>query len=158
MADKALGLFDGEAGAEAIVINAIANEALKIGSIVSLLAAATGEIMPRVAHPALSTSTAIGVVTGGDNNGIYVDGLLANDGDAAAAAGEVVRVCIFGRCKIRVDGNAGAIVVGNGLAFDADGVADLAVVTDYTVPLAGQGSTVATDAILCFVNPTGIQT
>lgn len=158
MADKALGLFDGEAGAEAVVINAIANEALKIGSIVSFAAAATGEIMPRVAHPAAATSPAIGVVTGGDNNGIYVDGLVANDGDAAAAAGEVVRVCILGRCKIRVDGAASAIVVGEALAYASDGVAGDAAVTDFTVAFAGQASTVATDAIICLVNPTGVQT
>jgi len=159
MADLALGLFDGEAGAEAVVINAIANEALAIGSPVIWIDAATGEKMPRVGHPAAATEPVIGVVTGGDNNGIYVDGTLTNDGLAAAAAGEVVRVCIGGRCKVRVNGSGTAVAAGTSrLAFSADGIAVVAVATAYAFAIAGQDATGNTDAIICLIQPTGIQT
>jgi len=158
MADKAAGIFDGGAGAEAIEINAIANEALKIGSPVALLAAASGEIFARVAHPAAKTNVIIGVVTGGDNNGIWVDGTTTNDGNAAAAAGEVVKVCIFGRCKVRVDGNVSNIAVGEQLSFDADGFARETEATSFTFGVAQQASTADGDAILCYVQPTGIKT
>lgn len=159
MADLASGLFDGASGAEALVINAIANEALKIGSPVQYVDAAAGEIFPRVAHPTASTVPVIGVVVGGDNNGIWVDGTTVNDGEAAAAAGETVKVCIYGRCKVRVDGNAAAVVAGvSQLAYDADGVADVATATDYAFAIAMQDSTNATDAILCQVQATGVQT
>ena len=159
MADLALGLFDGEAGAEAIVINAIANEALLIGSPVQWVDAASGEKMPRVAHPTAVTVPVIGVVVGGDNNGIWVDGTTTNDGLAAAAAGEVVRVCTFGRCKVRVDGAGTAVAAGVSLlSYDTDGVAEVAVATDFAFALAGQDATGTTDAIICNVNPTGVQT
>ena len=159
MADLALGLFDGEAGAEAVVINAIANEALKIGSPVQWVDAASGEKMPRVAHPTAATVPVIGVVVGGDNNGIYKDGTTTNDGDAAAAAGEVVRVCTFGRCKVRVNGSGTAVAAGvSQLAYSADGIAVVAVATAFAFGIAGQDATGNTDAIICNVNPTGVQT
>lgn len=158
MADKLLGVFDGAAGAEALVINAIANEAIKIGSPVTIIAAASGEKLPRVAHPAAKTDAIIGVVVGGDNNGIFVDGTTTNDGDAAAAAGEVVKVCIFGRCKVRVDGAVSAIVLGDGLSFDADAFARKEEATSFTFGIAGDASTFDGDAIICFVMPTGVQT
>ena len=158
MADKAAGIFDGGAGAEAIEINLIANEAMKIGSPVQLFDAASGEIMPRAGHPTSNLVPVVGVVTGGDNNGIWVDGTLTNDGNAAAAAGEVVKVCIFGRCKCRVDGDtAGAFVAGvSRLAYKADGVADVALVTENAFAVAGQDATGAFDAIIVFVNDTGL--
>lgn len=159
MADKAGGIFDGAAGAEALVINATANEALKIGSPVIYVTAAAGEIFPRVAHPAANTEAMIGVVVGGDNNGIWDDGTLTNDGEAAAAAGEVVKVCISGRCKVRVDGAVAAIVINDKLeGADADGVARKAQLTGFAFAIALQASTADTDAILCQVYPMGIQT
>ncbi len=157
MADKALGIFDGAAGAEALVINAIADEALKIGSPVTIIAAGSGEKLPRVAHPAAKTDAIIGVVVGGDNNGIFVDGTTTNDGDAAAAAGETVRVCIYGRCKVRVDGAGTAVAAGVSLlAYDADGVAEVAVATEYVFGVAAQDATGTTDAIICMVSPQGV--
>lgn len=159
MADLIGGIFDGAAGAEALVVNAIANEAIKIGSPVVYVAPASGEIFPRVAHPAAATDEIIGVVVGGDNNGIWVDGTTTNDGDAAAAAGEVVKVCIFGRCKVRVKADATNTVAGaTPLTYQADGFADAALVTDYTFGVALTAATGAADAILCLVNPTGVQT
>jgi len=159
MADLIGGIFDGAAGAEAIVVNAIANEALAIGSPVVYVVAAAGEIFPRVAHPAGATDEIIGVVVGGDNNGIWVDGTLTNDGDAAAAAGEVVKVCIFGRCKVRVKADVTNLVAGETpLTYLSDGIADAAIATDYTFGLALTTTTGAEDAVLCLVQPTGVQT
>ncbi len=157
MADKAAGIFDGGAGAEAIEINMIANEAMKIGSPVQAFDAGSGEIFPRAAHPSSNLVPVIGVVTGGDNNGIWVDGTVTNDGLAAAAAGEVVKVCIFGRCKVRVDGDtAGAVVAGvSRLAYVSDGLADVALATENAFAVAGQDATAAFDAIICFVNDAG---
>ncbi len=158
MVDKAAGIFDGGAGAEAIEINLIANEAMKIGSPCQLFDAGTGEIMPRAGHPTSNVVPVVGVVTGGDNNGIWVDGVLATDGLAAAAAGEVVKVCIFGRCKVRVDGDTGAAVVAgvSRLAYVSDGLADVALVAENAFAVAGQDSAGAADAIICFVNDTGL--
>jgi len=159
MADLIGGIFDGAAGAEALVVNAIANEAIKIGSPVVYVAPASGEIFPRVAHPAAATDEIIGVVVGGDNNGIWVDGTVVNDGEAAAAAGEVVKVCIFGRCKVRVKADGVNIVAGaNPLTYLSDGIADSALVTDYTFGVALTTTSGVEDAILCLVNPTGVQT
>jgi len=157
MADKAAGIFDGGAGAEAIEINLIANEAMKIGSPCQLFDAASGEIMPRAGHPTSNLVPVVGVVTGGDNNGIWVDGTTTNDGNAAAAAGEVVKVCILGRCKVRVDGDtAGAVVAGvSRLAYVSDGLADVALATEEAFAVAGQDSAGASDAIICFVNDAG---
>lgn len=159
MADLIGGIFDGAAGAEALVINAIANEAIKIGSPVVFVAPASGEIFPRVAHPAAATDEIIGVVVGGDNNGIWVDGSTTNDGDAAAAAGEVVKVCTQGRCKVRVKADGTNITAGaDQLTYQADGFADVATATDWAFAVALTTATGATDAILCYVNPTGIKT
>lgn len=159
MTDLATGLFDGASGTEAIVINAIANEALKIGSPVVFVAAAAGEVFPRVAHPANAQDEIVGVCVGGDNNGIWKDGTLVNDGDAAAAAGETVKVCIFGRCKVRVKADGTSIVAGaTPLTYLSDGIADAALVTDYVFGVGLQSTSGVEDAILCHVNPTGVQT
>lgn len=155
MTDKHLGLFDGGAGAESIVISAIANEAIKIGSIVSWVAAGTGERFPRVEHPSAATVPMCGVVVGGSANGIWVDGVLANDGNAAAAAGDAVKVCVFGRCKVRVEGTTD-VLISDPLTYATDGVADTAVATNYVIARAMESGTDPNTAILCFVNAEGI--
>ena len=161
MTDKYPGLFDGAADSAAIVINAIANEAMDIGSPVNFVAPATGEIAPRVALIATNGHVG-GVVVGGDANGIWVDGTTTNDGSAAAAAGDTVKICTQGRCKVRVDGSTGGassnIAVGDPLcAGDVDGVAKLCVTAgDIVFARALQTSTAVQDAILCEVSQEGI--
>jgi|LWDU01.1.fsa_nt_gi hypothetical protein len=161
MTDNYAGLFDGAADATALVINAIADEAIEIGSPVIGVAAGTGEINPRVEPTTDGTLYVAGVVVGGDANGIWVDGTTANDGNAADAAGESVKVCTHGRCKVRVDGSTGGansnIAIGDPLSCaGTDEIAQRAVSGDFVFGRALQTSTASTDAILCEVTLEGI--
>ena len=160
MTDKYSGLYDGAADSAALVINAIADEAIEIGSPVIAVAAATGELAPRVEPTTDGTLFIVGVVVGGDANGIWVDGTTANDGSAASAAGESVKVCTTGRCKVRVDGSTGGansnIAIGDPLSASIDGVAQRAVASDFVFARALQTSTAVQDAILCEVTLEGI--
>lgn len=161
MTDKYAGIFDGAADPSAMVINAIADEAIEIGAPVIAVAAGTGEINPRVEPTTDGTLYVSGVVVGGDANGIWVDGTVANDGNAADAAGESVKVCTRGRCKVRVDGSTGGansnIAIGDPLSCGgSDEVAQRAVASDFVFGRALQTSTASTDAILCEVTLEGI--
>jgi len=161
MTDNYSGLFDGAADAGAIVVNAIADEAIEIGAPVIVVAAGTGELNPRVEPTTDGTLFVAGVVVGGDNNGIWVDGTTANDGEAASAAGETVKVCTRGRCKVRVDGSTGGansnIALGDPLSCGgADETAQRAVASDFVFGRALQTSTASTDAILCEVTLEGV--
>jgi len=160
MTDNYPGLYDGPADSSASVINAIADEAIEIGSPVIPVAAATGEKNPRVEPTADGTLYIAGVVVGGDANGIWVDGTTTNDGSAASAAGEAVKVVTSGRCKVRVDGSTGGansnIVIGDPLSASIDGVAQRAVASDFVFGRALQASTAVQDAILCEVTLEGI--
>ena len=160
MTDNYAGLFEGAAESAASVINAIADEAIEIGAPVIVVAAATGEVNPRVEPTADGTLFISGVVVGGDANGIWVDGTLANDGNAADAAGESVKVCTNGRCKVRVDGSTGGvnsnIAIGDPLSAGIDEVAQRAVASDYVFARALQATIGVQDAILCEVTLEGI--
>lgn len=160
MTDKYAGIFDGATDAAALVINLIADEAIEIGAPVIQVAAATGEINPRVEPTTDGTLFVAGVVVGGDANGIWVDGTTANDGNAADAAGDSVKVCTTGRCKVRVDGSTGGansnIAIGDPLSCGADEIAQRAVASDFVFARALQTSTASTDAILCEVTLEGI--
>lgn len=161
MTDKYTGLYDGNVDSAALVINAIADEAIVIGAPVIAVAAATGELSPRVEPTTDGTLFVAGVVTGGDANGIWVDGTIANDGNAADAAGESVKVCTRGRCKVRVDGSTGGansnIAIGDPLSCSGtDEIAQRAVAADFVFGRALQASTAAADAILCEVTLEGI--
>ena len=160
MTDKYAGIFDGAADSAASVINAIADEAIEIGAPVIAVAAATGEVNPRVEPTTDGTLFVAGVVVGGDANGIWVDGTTANDGNAADAAGESVKVCTTGRCKVRVDGSTGGansnIAIGDPLSCGIDEIAQRAVASDFVFGRALQTSTASTDAILCEVTLEGI--
>lgn len=161
MTDKYPGLYDGSADSASLVINAIADEAIEIGAPVIPVAAATGELSPRVEPTTDGTLFIAGVVVGGDANGIWVDGTIANDGNAADAAGETVKVCTRGRCKVRVDGSTGGansnIAIGDPLsAAGTDEIAQRAVASDFVFARALQTSTASTDAILCEVTLEGI--
>lgn len=156
MADLYTGLFDG-ALPEASVVNMIADEAIPVFSPVIYVAAGTGERSPRVEPNNTQGARAAGVAVGGDANGIPVDGTIANDGNAAAAAGDTVKVCTRGRCKVRVNGSTGAISVGSKLTIDAvDGFAEVAAAGDEVFATALQASSGAADLILCEVNIEGI--
>ena len=152
MADNYPGLANGPVGDDAITVNYIANEAIEIGAPVIAIAAATGEILPRVEPSSVGTSTVVGVVVGGDAEGIWDDGTVANDGNAAAAAGDTVRVCTKGRCKVRVNGSSGgansSIALGDALAIGAaDEIAQRAQTSDFIFGRALQTSSGASDAI-----------
>jgi hypothetical protein len=153
MTDLHPGVYDGPVGAEAIVINAIADESITIGSPVIIVAAATGELLPRVEPSASQGADAFGVCVGGDDNGTYG----GSSEVAASAAGETVKVCIFGRCKVRVNGSTGAIALGANLTIDAvDGIAEVAAASDIVFGRALQASTGASDFIACNFNNVGV--
>lgn len=161
MTDKYTGLYDGAADSAALVINAIADEAILIGSPVVVVAPATGEIAPRVEPETDGTLFCTGVVVGGSSNGVWVDGTVANDGQAASAAGVSVKVCTRGRCKVRVDGSTGGansnIAIGDPLSMaGTDGIAQRAVASDFVFGRALQTSTAVGDAILCEVTLEGV--
>ncbi len=153
MTDLYPGVFDGPVGAEAIVINCIADESITIGSPVIIVAGGTAELGPRVEPNATQGAPAFGVCVGGDANGTYGGSSEA----AASAAGEAVKVCVFGRCKVRVNGSTAAILVGSNLTIDAvDGIAELAAAADEVFGRALIASTGASDFTECFVNVSGV--
>lgn len=160
MTDNYPGLFDGAADSSAMVINAIADEAIEIGAPVISVAAATGELSPRVEPTAVGETPIAGVVVGGDANGIWVDGTTTNDGNAASAAGEAVKVVTRGRCKVRVDGSTGGansnIAIGDPLsASPTDEVAQRSQTGEFIFGRALQATTGVEDAILCEVTLEG---
>lgn len=153
MADLYPGLKSGPANDGAVTENFIADEAITIGSPVILVAPATGELKPRVEPSSTQGARAVGVVVGGDNDPVYG----GSDENAATAAGETVRVCVNGLCKVRVNGSTGAISIGSPLTIDAvDGIAEVAGASDIVFGIAEQASTGASDFILCRVNPEGV--
>jgi len=163
MADLYPGLFDGAAGAEAVVVNYTASEAIEIGAPVVAAAAGTGELQARVQPSIIGEDYCIGVVVGGDAEGIWVDGTVANDGEAAAAAGDVVKVCILGRCKLRVNASTGgansAMAVGDPIAIGvADEIAHKQQADEYVFARALQVATGASDAILVNIVHEGERT
>ena len=154
MADKYPGIKRGPVSAAALTENKIADELITIGSPVISVTAPAGELDARVEPTAVQGSAlVIGVVVDGDERGTFGGA----DENSAAAAGEAVSVCTQGLCKVRVDGAAAAIVIGDPLTADAvDGQAELAIVGDHVFARALQPSTVATDFILCMVDNEGI--
>jgi len=152
MTDLYPGLFDGAIDERAYVINAIADEQITIGSPVILVAPGAGELLPRVEPIAVQGSRIYGVCVGGDLNGTY-----GGASEIAAEAGDAVKICVNGRCKVRVDGVISAIAIGDPLtASGTDGVAEEAVAADFTFATAQQPSTASTDFIACFVDQEGI--
>lgn len=160
MADRYPGLANGPVGDDAITVNYTASAALLIGAPVVGATTGTGELLPRLATDTTGTAFVIGVTVSGVADGVWVDGLTANDGQVASAAGDSVRVCTFGRCKVRVDGSTGGansnIAVGDPLSCGAASIAQRAVASDYVFARALQTSSVSTDAIACCVTLEGI--
>lgn len=158
MTDQYTGLENGTVDggvAGSIVIEAIADEAVDIGAPVILVAAGTGERLPRVEPNNTQGAHAFGVVVAGVKDGTF----SGSDQSAADAAGEAVSVCVLGRCKVNVDGSVGGnIAVGSKLTLSdtADGLAEVAAASDEVFGRALQASTANGDTIVCFVNSEGV--
>lgn len=151
MTDLYPGLFDGAVDERAYVVNAIADEQITIGSPVILVAPGTGEQLPRVEPTDVAITEVIyGVCVGGDANGTY-----GGSSEVAGEAGDSVKICVNGRCKVRVDGTGTAVAIGDPLsATTTDGVAVVAVATAHIFARAQQASS-GTDFIVCFVDQEG---
>lgn len=155
MANLYTGLSTGPVDADANVINAIADEAIHIGDPIILVAAGTGELLPRVEPNATQGAFCYGVIVDGDLDGRYDTGARGAS-ELVANAGDTVVVCTRGRCLVRVDGAAAAILVASKLTLDAvDGQAELGVAADEIFARALQGSTVDGDLIACDVQREG---
>lgn len=146
------------------VINIVANEAIEMGSAVSLVAAIpTDELLPRVEESDAATDVAYGIAVGGDADGVYSEtGTPSGDDStrATSSAGQGVVVVTQGRCPARVDGSSDAIVVGSPLAPSGTaGVLVLAnAATDNIVARALQPSSSANDIIAVDVQREGLMT
>ena len=146
------------------VINVIANEAIEMGSLVTLVATIPpAELLPRVEESDAAIDVGYGIAVGGDTDGIYsTTGAASGDASTLAteSAGQGVVVVTQGRCLARVDGDADAIVIGAPLSASATaGVLELAdAVTDVIIARALQASTGATDIIAVDVQREGLFT
>ncbi len=145
------------------VINVIANEAIEMGSVVTLFPTIPAtEILPRVEEGDLAADVPYGVAVGGDTDGIYSTTGAASGDDstrATASAGQGVVVVTQGRCLARVDGStAGPIIVGSKLSISGTvvGVLELAVATENVIALALQPSVGLTDIIAVDIQRTGV--
>ena len=146
------------------VINVIANEAIEMGSVVTLVPTIPAdELLPRVEEGDAATDIGYGIAVGGDTDGIYsTTGAASGDASTLAteSAGQGVVVVTQGRCLARVNGNADAIVIGDPLSCSATaGVLELADgATDQIIARALQPSTGATDIIAVDVQREGLFT
>lgn len=125
----ARGPIDHEASS---VINAIANEQIDMGNSVKLVAPASDEILPRVENGDSQGEQLIGIVAGGDADGIY--------GDGSASSDDLTRATLTGATPAQ----SGVVVVTQGrtLARVANSVSLGAKLTQSAV--AGQLETAAT--------------
>ena len=144
------GFFEG-----ADVQSLIASAAIDVGSPVVLAAPSGNEKKPRVAIVSSQGDRAIGVVVGGQ-----ADGVILGSGDAgraATAAGQSVSVCLSGLCKVKVNANSPHISRGDPLTIDdTDGFAEGATTGDQVFGRALQASSADGDAILCLVTQEGV--
>lgn len=134
-------IVEGPIGTEGVVVSAVAAGAIDLWSPVILAAAGSGEDLPRVDTVNAITGKVYGVVVGPK---------LAS-GKAADAAGDKVNVCTYGWCKVKVDGVAVNIAIGDYLISHATGVAQKAAATGFPFAMAGYASTVDGDIIPAFV-------
>jgi len=125
LTNQFLGLARGPIDHDASsVINAIANEAIDMGSAVALTTTIpTSELLPRVEETTTGTDITYGIAVGGDTDGVYGDGSVSTDDStrAAASAGQGVVVVTQGRCLAKVEGKSSgvgdiSIAVGDALA------------------------------------------
>ena len=146
------------------VINLIANEAIGMGSVVTLVTPiVSSELLPRVEEGDAVIDTGYGIAVGGDADGIYsTTGAVPTDDTtrATSGAGQGVVVVTQGRCLARVDGAATAILIGSPLRSSAvAGKLELAdAPADYIIARALQPSGGATDIIAVDVQREGLFT
>jgi len=163
LANKYLGLARGPIDHNASsVINSIANEAIEMGSLVTLVSPIiSAELLPRVEEGDAATDVGYGIAVGGDTDGIYsTTGAPSNTDStrATASAGQGVVVVTQGRCLARVDGGADEIFIGDPLsASGTSGILELAnAATDFIIARALQPSDFATDIIAVDVQREGL--
>lgn len=101
----------------ALVLPMVAAGAINMWAPVVLVAAGTGETLPRVNTSATTPHKFVIGVTCGP---------VRESGKAADAAGDLVDVCVFGLCKCVVNGNSDNIAIGDMLINGAAGIAILA--------------------------------
>jgi len=155
MTDLFVGLARGPIDHEASsVINSIANESIDMGASVTLIAAPTTELLPRVEVADAQGELTYGIVVGGDVDGIYGDGAASTDDTTRAAntAGQGVVVVTQGRCKAKV---SGTIAIGDPLTASAAGGLEPAAAADEVIAIALQVST-GTDMAAVDVQRQGI--
>ena len=146
------------------VINVIANEAIEMGSVVTLVSPiVSAELLPRVEEGDAAADVSYGIAVGGDTDGIYSTTGAASGTDstrATASSGQGVVVVTQGRCLARVDGNADNIAIGDPLSASATaGVLELAnAATDEIIARALQPSVLVTDIIAVDVQREGLFT
>ncbi len=146
------------------VINVIANEAIEMGSVVTLVTPIVStELLPRVEEGDAAADVGYGIAVGGDTDGIYSTTGAASGDDstrATASAGQGVVVVTQGRCPARVDGNtAGPILVGSKLSISGTVVGTLELAnaaTDFIIARALQIPTGTTDIIAVDVQREGL--
>ena len=143
------------------VINAVANEAIEMGSVVTLVTPiVSAELLPRVEEGDAAADVGYGIAVGGDTDGIYSTTGAASTTDstrATASAGQGVVIVTQGRCLARVT-NVDAIAIGDPLSPSATaGVLELAnAATDYIIARALQIPTSTTDIIAVDVQREGL--
>lgn len=146
------------------VINVISNEAIGMGSVVTLVPTIpTDELLPRVEEGDSATDVSYGIAVGGDTDGIYATDGAVPTTDATRAtsgAGQGVVVVTQGRCLARVNGTSPNIPLGGALrAGVTPGVLELAdAATDYIIARALQPSSANNDIIAVDVQREGLFT
>ena len=154
MTDQFPGLSSG-AFPGAQTEDAIADEAIIVGSPIIYVAPGAGELKPRTEPIDTQGISIDGVVVDGDNRGTY--DTAGADGQAATAAGQGVVVCRSGICKVQVNANTNNLSIGSPLTAAAtDGIAELAQTGDFIFARALQPSTLDGDFILCNVDKEGV--
>ncbi len=134
-------ITEGPLGTEATVVAAFAASAIEMWAPVILVTAGTSEDLPRVDNVSGLTSKVWGVVVGTPKA----------SGKAADVAGEKVNVVTYGWTKLKVDGNAANIAIGDVLISHAAGYAQKVASTGFPFALAGHSSTVDGDIIPAFI-------
>jgi hypothetical protein len=134
-------IIEGPIDTSAIVEARIAAGAIEMWAPVILSAPGTGEDLARVDNVAGITNKVHGIVCGP----------LKASGKAADAAGDKVNVVTFGPVKMKVDGNAANIAVGDALISHAAGYSQKVAATGYPFAQAEHTSTVDGDIIPGFV-------
>ena len=113
MTESMTAIVEGPIGTEGIVVSAVAAGAIDLWTPVVLAAAGSGEDLPRVN---VTTTGADPLV-----HAVVVGPKLAS-GKAADAAGDKINILVFGRGKIKVNGNTVNIAIGDALVTDTNGL------------------------------------